>query len=195
MNIILFNGPPRSGKDTAAMFLYEQWHNLPWTRGDCVFDRMSMPNKFAFAGTTATECDDFGNNTTYERIKEDPLKLLNGKSYRQWQIDFSESFMKPLYGEDIFARLLASRLYSLRADYPVTAVIPDCGFQVEADKLSRFLDLNIVLIRIHRRGCDFSGDSRGYIEAPKGVQFFSINNDGTKEDFEWSVSSLLASVF
>lgn len=196
MRIILFNGPPGSGKDTAAQSLYWHWFLV----GQCHFDRMSFPNKAAFAAITDTEMDEFHNNLTYEKIKEEPLALLNGKSYRQWQIEFSENYMKPMYGNDIFGRLFCNRT-AARAkhiDYMYqeidTIVIPDCGFEVEAEYLS--LVYQVFLIRIHREGKTFANDSRSYIRGYSIPQsrIVDVRNDGTISEFEGKIAQLIGNL-
>lgn len=163
MKVILFNGPPSCGKDTAARHLYDNWFDLGISPDEVHFDRMSMPIKAAFAGMTNTELDEFGNNLTYEKTKDQSLLILQGKSYRQWQIDFSETLMKPCYGEDVFARLFQDRC--AKDSRSGWCLVPDCGFQIEAQTLSRNLLHKVFLIRVHRDGCDFSNDSREYLDA------------------------------
>lgn len=194
MNIILFNGPPRSGKDTAAQYLYENWESFSWSRGICNFLRMSAPLKRMFAAMTNSELDEFDNNLTYDRIKEDPLRFLNGKSYRQWQIECSEVFMKPMYGNDIFGRLFVNAVATHRFRGETTWVVPDCGFDIEAKTLASLLpEYDVFLVQIHRPGKDFTGDSRGYIDGLNlpVTRRFSINNNGTKEEFEDSIEELV----
>lgn len=195
LNLLLFNGPPRSGKDTAAMHLFKNWQDFPWSRGECHFERMSFPNKAAFAAITQTEMDEFHNNLRYENIKGEPLEFLKYKSYRQFQIDFSETFMKPCYGQSIFARLLISRLLPIR-DRNDTVVIPDCGFQTEVDTLSNALTafsklFNVHLIRVVRPGFDFSTDSRSYV-MPGSATFNIVENNDTQEVFEAKIEALAA---
>lgn len=177
MNIILFSGPPRCGKDTAAKALTSIPH--------FTFDRMSMPIKLAFAAVTHTRVSEWGDNYEYESIKEDVIPLF-GVSYRQWQIDFSEKFMKPLYGNDIFARLFWAKWSRLLSNW--TVVVPDCGFQIEADYLLRKGLAKVVLVRVHRAGTDFSRDSRGYVDAPLA---FDVINNGTVEEFQAKIKDIV----
>lgn len=183
MNIILFNGPPSSGKDTAAMHVFKNRYELP---GSFAFDRMSIPIKRAFAGVTQSyaRLDSFGNNHRWEGIKENEIEAF-GVSYRQWQIDFSEKFMKPLYGNNIFAKLFVDR-HSHRAhqnDY--TVLVPDCGFDIEAEHLrSAFPKAGILIVKIFRPGKTFAGDSRNYLTADFGCAVVNIANEGTIAEFE-----------
>lgn len=196
MNIILFNGPPGCGKDTAASHLYNSRWALP---GTWRFDRMSMPNKRAFAGTVGAEVNEFGIVANgWEQQKDQPDSLLNGKSYRQWQIDFSESFMKPLYGGDVFARLFAARHEHRADDRRYTILVPDCGFPVEVLGIRKaFPSAGILLFRIYRPGHDFSFDSRGYIEpTPEmGLSVIDVQNDRTRVQFEAEIITHVLAYF
>lgn len=187
MRIILFNGPPRCGKDTAAKAMLNNGPIGAWK-----FDRMSMPLKLGFAGMIGLprgHVDSYGNVFGYEEIKEQPLDLL-GVSYRQFQIDMSEKFLKPLYGQDIFGRLFIAR--NNRED-PINVLVPDCGFQVEAESLAKhYGSENMLLIRIGRDGCDFSKDSRGYIDPLPGMKWWDISNNDTIENFIGTVKNIIA---
>jgi hypothetical protein len=165
---VLINGAPRAGKDTIAMHLWN-------TKEKMQFDRFSMPHKRAFAEMMGVNCDGWGNVEHYEETKGEIIAVL-GASFRQWQIDFSEKFMKPCYGQDVFGRMLRVRTMDFD-DW--TVVVPDCGFQVEVDMLA---DRPALLITVKRDGCDFSKDSREYVTPAKGWTHVTIDNNGTLED-------------
>jgi hypothetical protein len=152
------------------------------------FDRFSMPCKRAFAGTVGAEIDMYGNVPGYEETKEQHIDWL-GCSYRQWQIDYSEKFMKPLYGKDIFSRLFVER----NINKPSRAVVvPDSGFAEEAKPVADAFGLeNTLLIRVHRPGCDFSKDSRSYISGISPNEF-DVDNDGSFEDYYHKVVVIVA---
>src|SRR5262245_35703491 len=127
MNFILFNGPPRSGKDTGAMIAMDFFKHthLP------IWEKFSFPNKRMFAGMMDTDIDTSGTVYPYEKTKDEIVPVL-GVSYRQFQIDVSEDFLKVKYGEDIFGRLLLSRCNHW-ARLPIVYIISDCGFQTECN--------------------------------------------------------------
>lgn len=171
MKIILLNGPPRSGKDYAAATLFQHFAG----RYSRKWERFSLPHKVAFAAMvnapvtnqpTLNEVKELvgpGIVTGYEDRKSEIIPRL-GCSYRQWQIDFSEKFMKPLYGQDIFARLFIERIKVRLHEEGWLCIVSDCGFQIEYDALIREVDpRNVLLLRLEREDCDFSGDSREYI--------------------------------
>lgn len=173
MRIILLNGPPSSGKDTVARMLIEYLTTVSMSSNRLL--RMSHPIKRAFAGTFGYEIDEMGNVDYWEQRKDEPSILLGGKSYRQWQIDFSEKFMKPLYGEDIFAKIFVSDVAVRPAKY---IIVPDCGFEIEADTVGRLMPEDLImLVQIRRPGCDFSKDSRNYVYAKHVPLTIQLDND------------------
>lgn len=185
MYFILFNGPPRSGKDTAALAAKKLFDGNPKLHP--IWEKFSRPLKFAFAGMMNTPIDIYGNCKVYEPIKEQLIPSL-GVSYRQWQIDFSEKFMKPLYGQDIFVSLLLQRQHKLLANPRFVCLISDCGFQVEADVLGQqYYNNPILLITIRREGCTFEGDSREWVQPVQNMKQITLHNNGSKEAFEAAV--------
>lgn len=186
MKVILFNGPPRSGKDSLSLategFVFDQ----PNT-GMVVHEKFSRPLKAAFAAMMNETMNEDFNVGFYEEHKEEVIPCL-GVSFRQWQIDFSEKFMKPLYGNDVFGRLLWDRLAGQIEEVegkPAFVVISDCGFQVEVDYLLKKLPPeNIFLFRLQRHGTSYVGDSRGYIYAPESVLQCEFYNDGPLADMQ-----------
>lgn len=175
MKLVLFNGPPRCGKDTAAQAIFFS-QAVPDPK---IFERMAMPIKRAFACTVGTICDQWGNVWPYEREKDSPIPFL-GVSYRRWQIDFSERFLKH-YGEDIFGKLLVRRLFEKGlkngGGENALVLVADCGFQIEREALAEF---NPVLVRIEREGTSFLGDSRSYLPDPDYI----VQNNSDQKTFE-----------
>lgn len=160
MKLILLNGPPRCGKDTAAQILFDHYASTMSVR----WDKFSMPHKLAFAAMVHEPVDEHGNVHHYEATKSDPIPWL-GVSYRQWQIDFSEKFMKPLYGETIFARMFLERQALRREAQNYLCVVSDCGFQVEVDTVAAVWNpTDLMVITVMRDGCTFAGDSRQYVK-------------------------------
>lgn len=170
MKLILLNGPPRSGKDTAAGFILAEY-------GPSVaILRMSEPIKSAFAGMMLEYTQYEANSrvhASFEENKDQQHPFLR-VSYRQWQIDFSERFMKPRYGNNIFARLFLRNIQGGWCKDADVVVVPDCGFQIEFETLlAAFGPSDISLIRLYRQGYSFAGDSREYIDP-------SRDQDGTR---------------
>lgn len=187
--LILLNGPPRSGKDTAASFLRrhvaEAFGFVP------TIDRLSAPLKEGFAAILNIGAIE---QADYESRKEVPIPLLSSvksTSYRQFQIDLSEAFMKPLYGQNIFSKLFLLRFF---ADQESDLfIVPDCGFQHEVHFIYNHVPHNdILLILLNRPGCDFSNDSREFVMAPHNNVTFKIDNNESIPYFENILSALIS---
>lgn len=198
--IVLFNGPPSSGKDTGAQALHEHVReHFPTIIS--IMEKFSLPIKLAFAGATRTQCTLEGWNSSWEHRKNDIVPEF-GVSYRQWQIDFSENFMKKLYGEEIFSNLYLSRLdrdLGFGEQYPpMLSIVSDCGFQRELMAVTRLGTErglirgpeSIMVIRLFRTGRTFQGDSREYVLPNwNHVKTYDIYNNGTLEDFDREIQS------
>lgn len=193
--ILFFNGPPRCGKDTSAIRTMNTFSKSNpgsaayYPQFEVRFDRFAMPIKRAFAGMTASDIDRFGNVEPYESTKGDVIPWL-GVSYRQWQIDFSEGFLKQ-YGKDIFARLFIQRNED---SWARAIVVPDSGFAEEVGPIVEKWGMdNVLLVRIHRPGFDFTGDSRSYL--PNGIvdRTVDVYNDGTVEEFNEKIDGVVGS--
>lgn len=189
--IILLNGPPSSGKDTAAKHIrqlaqhdtiharepFRDGLGVPYPGTRVALDRLSMPIKRAFAATMGLPITDDGDVQPWESQKEVPIPDF-GISYRQWQIDFSESFLKK-YNPAIFGILLAHQIERrFTKGIANLMVIPDAGFQIEIDVLYQiFNPADILLVRCHRPDFGFQGDSRSYVRAPAGCATFDPINE------------------
>jgi hypothetical protein len=169
MKIVFLNGPPRCGKDFAGQLLLLL---DPGIRVD-KFARKLKEATHALYGMPELAHDAF------EDRKDTPLPEFLALTPRQAYIAVSERYMKPMHGVDVFGRML---LKDLRSAWTGTAVITDSGFAAEAKPLLEWAGpANCTLVRIHREGCTFEGDSRSYIDLP--VRTIDIVNPGTKPEF------------
>lgn len=192
--IILLNGPPGAGKDTAATIIQDWLSNHDFYS---YINRFSSPIKRAFSGFIgAEEFDELGESVVHAADKEAPIPILNNKSYREWQILFSEDFVKPLFGANTFADLLANDIlaYHFRSKGmdPYFWIISDCGFQSEVDRFADNFDpAGIALFRIRRPGHTFAKDSRQYVEPKGGFLFSEIPNLASIEEFKWNLDRMM----
>lgn len=178
MRVLLLNGPPRSGKDTAGRLIEQTYY--PYV------------TQHKFAAVVKTRChaayglfDEFDLPYAadhFEHCKDEPIEPFLDTTPRSAYIDFSESFMKPRHGKAVFGRLLLENLKQEGGEG--LFVITDCGFRDEAAVLVRhFGPDEVALVRLHRDGCTFAHDSRGYIDlSDMGVQPRDVNNNGTLRD-------------
>lgn len=175
--IILLNGPPRCGKDTAAEFLLA---NIIGSR----HLKFAEPLKRAVPAMYGLKPRQWKD--LYENHKDEPTPALLGLSPRQAMISASEDWMKPLHGEDVFGKIAAR---SVRFGMPAgTVVVSDCGFDSEVvPMVDSFGAKNLLIIAIKRKGKSFANDSRGYIAKPAKAKRVVVNNNGSKDNFELDV--------
>jgi hypothetical protein len=160
--IIFLSGPPRVGKDTTGEYI-RQIAGIT-----TLLEKFSAPMKAAIPAMLQMPFE------VLEAQKEKPLDDLGLPSFRHLQQDMSEKWMKPLYGEDVFARFLAARIRQATENL---IVVTDCGFQVEVDYLTKtFGAANILLLNLSRDGCSYAGDTRRPVHATEGMQSVCLRN-------------------
>lgn len=158
--IIIFNGPPGSGKDEAATYFKR-----------CGFKHLSFKHvlfkeTIAFFGV---DKDWFMAGYNDRAVKERPEEFLDGMSRREAMIYVSEDVTKPAFGNDVFGVFVANEVEDGK-DYAIS----DGGFEEELVPLiNRVGADNIVLVQLTRDGCDYSSDSRRYFNA-KLIQEYII---------------------
>lgn len=167
MQIILLNGPPRSGKDTSAAHI----RTLLGSR-DYKLSKRLKEMAHGLYGVLAP-VDDFGRRCIaphdwFEAKKDAPLAEFRGLTPRQAYIAVSERYVKPVHGGDSLGRWLAG---DLARDNPPVATVSDSGFRPELEALVRaFGAPSFLLVRLHpttkgsRVANPFSGDSRGHVD-------------------------------
>jgi hypothetical protein len=172
MYFVIFNGPPRVGKDTLSRMLLD--HMDSRIKAPAIEESLSKPMRGAMFGLLGLNYSD----ELYESLKPCMIPSLR-VSGRQHMIDISEKFLKPVYGQDIMARLLLDRVH----DFPGLVLIRDGGFQIEVDEIIRFAgERNVYIVRVHRNNCDFRNDSREWIHHPLSSCEMGVPNTGTLED-------------
>ena len=168
---LLFNGPPKSGKDTLVKELtqYLKFQHL----------KFSMPIKRMAAALLDIRESDLENykdvqshvlqprETTLKEVRDTPRNLL---------IALSEDFLKPKYGDDFFGRIFWQHAKNSAHNLIVSS---DCGFEPEVERvISNAGAHNCCLIRLHRDGTSFDGDSRSYLR--DGLcKSYDVPNNGT----------------
>jgi len=148
--IFILNGPPGSGKDEACNFFEQK---------DC----QHVSFKFHLFKATVeyynVSLEWFMQDYDNRQIKEKAENLLHGLSRREALIYVSEKVIKPLYGRDYFGVRAAEEL-EVNGNY----CFSDGGFHEELIPIINKLGDNaITLVQLTREGCDFSSDSRRYI--------------------------------
>lgn len=175
--IVLFNGPPRSGKDTATGMAISFLPNA-------IHYRFASPLKDAIHGL-------FGMpmlvQEHFDKVKDEPRKEFLGMTPREAYIWLSEEVVKPKFGNDFFSKIAAKWICANAGED--TVIISDCGFQTEADVLiDEFGVENVLIVQIYRPNCSFNNDSRNYVKSDNAV---FLSNETTKEDLQENVKKIL----
>jgi len=167
--VIFLNGPPRCGKDTSAIILQR-------FLGETAM-RMAFANHLKIA--THASLGLRGEFDQFENSKDQPMAEFFGKTPREAYIAHSELYMKPTYGLDIYGQLwLRNAMMWSKVEY---WIIPDSGFVFEAQPVMEHYGIgNCLLLRIHRDGYDFNGDSRSYITLPCETKDITNNTSITE---------------
>jgi hypothetical protein len=171
--IIILNGPPRSGKDLLASHLVEL--HKPYVI------------HIKFANELKKITHRFYNTpdqhpAAYESLKDQKLTEFLGLTPRQAYINISEGYIKRFHGKDFFGLQLIGEIKRHPYHDNNVFVVSDGGFGEEVEPLlNNFNPRQITIVQIHRPGCSFDGDSRQYIDREsfesRGVKFLTINND------------------
>jgi hypothetical protein len=165
--LILLNGPPRSGKNTLASILQAGLTQPAEIIGISHHLKRMVHAIYLGAGGWDLDPDAF------DAVKDVPQAILDGKSWRQMYIHYSENVIKPLHGKEWFGKqfMQAARKHPL-------VLVPDSGFPQEAEYAIREIGPeNVLLLRLYRDGYTFAGDSRNYISLKQhGVVEHDLTN-------------------
>lgn len=148
--LIILNAPPGAGKDTIADIIVNT--------GICK-EKVSFKSPMfnvAKGILSSDEFDGFIKNYDNREYKESSHEFLGGMTVRQFMIWISESVMKPFFGDDVFGKRLAQSLGD------GCYICSDGGFASEIAPLNNE-GIEVTLIRLHRAGYTFEGDSRSYL--------------------------------
>ena len=120
--VIFLNGPARAGKDTVGdalgFYLGKDTVNM---------EKFAKPIKDGVQA--AFNLTDEQRHELFETdAKDAPAEVFLGKTPRSVLISFSEDWLKPLYGSQVFGEMMSNRLDE--CDKEVT-IITDCGFESE----------------------------------------------------------------
>lgn len=181
------NGPPGSGKSTLAELL---------VKNDGTLYRESFANPirdmvyavfFPDEGPISFTFDLRDGETKKKRL---PSHIMHPDadnsrhliSNRDVMMSFSEEWMKPQFGDDVFGRLALARCKE-QEDFYDRFVFDDSGFAGEAEYIIEQEGAsNCLLIRLYRDGTSFNGDSRSHIQLRPDVQYLDIQNDSSIEE-------------
>lgn len=157
--IIVFNGPPRCGKDTAAETVVNYFGS------DFVSHlKFSTPLKEIVSSVTGQE------HAAMEEIKDD-AKVFSG-TYRELQIGVFQA-LSQVFSSQWLGEVLVHKITREPNDLIVCS---DGGRTEELLPLFR-RGHEIMVVQILRDNCHFGYDIRGYISSPKAVMRAVVNKD------------------
>ena len=192
--IILFNSPKSLGKDEAITYLRSLGY--PLVRREAKGKLHTLVQEFfcvdqgryweiyedrELKETPLTDFKIFLDFSEYLKLSQtcdtkgvlveihSTKRIEINLSIRMAMIYISELVMKPRFGENYFGVARAKSIVEGEI-----AVDSSCGFIEELPPLiERLGQENILLIRVHREGATFEGDSRSYI--PDGVITITVD--------------------
>ena len=165
--VIVLNAPPSAGKDEIANELCD---------GVLVHHKEFKKTLFDIAKAVAQISDDEWDRLYHRDFKEIPTDRLFGRSPRDHMIHTSEELVKPVYGKDYFGNALAISLQD------GVNIVSDGGFMEELRPVIDSVGAdNVLVLRFHRDGCTFDGDSRDWLTNTGCVEI-DIHNVGTLQD-------------
>lgn len=160
-SFIFFNGPPRVGKSTTADLVADEIKSKFYTRVGNV-RRINMADHLKIA-THGLYGYYNSHPDMFEDIKGEPQDELGGMTWRKGYISTSEELLKKLHGQQFFGDMFKRRVLR-ETDENDCILVGDSGFGPELiPSINEFGTDNMLLVRLHRDGIDYSGDSRGYV--------------------------------
>lgn len=193
--VIFVNGPPRSGKDTAGDAL-----EIILSASAVYTHKLSKELKErCHAAYYACQLNmDPLPHDEFEDCKDEPLDVFEGLTPRQAYIAFSENWLKPTHGAAKLGEWLAGEMDDsiLSEDSPMQYdryhIITDSGFSEECGPIiEKFGRENCILLRLHREGHTFEGDSRGYLDLDVGQALDVYNNSQSVDDYREELKTLI----
>jgi hypothetical protein len=148
--IVIFNGPPASGKDEAASLYKEKYG----------FGNLSFKYQLFKETIKHFDVDErwFMEGYNDRTQKEKSEFALQGMSRREAMIHVSEDIIKPKKGLDYFGNSVAEEIFEDK-----NYALADGGFVEELEPIIEKVGAeNIVIVQLTREGCDYSSDSRKY---------------------------------
>jgi hypothetical protein len=177
--VIILNGPPCVGKDTLAHYFLEHLPysgNPIWVEHASFAKPLKQLNQIIYNLTDA-EVKELDSNHI---LKNTPQERFRGKSWRQVNIDISLK-LKEEFGQDYFGKHLVQRIEArekIAPLEPLNVVLTDGGFEEEAIPLiKKYGHDNVHVIKLIRKDCDYSKDSRKYLDCEKlGIPQHDLHN-------------------
>lgn len=201
--IIVFNGPPFSGKDEACTY----FKKLGYVH--LSFKEELFKETIGFFQVSKKWFMEGYNDRKIKDLPVDQLQINGIKlSRRNAMIYVSENLIKPKFGKEYFGLKLSEQIQN-----NLNYCISDGGFEEELTPIINKIGVdNIIIVQLARDGCDFSSDSRKYLNGniikeyiirketkisnihilPKklDIRTYRVHNNGTIEEFQKVLQSI-----
>lgn len=184
MKIVFFNGPPKSGKSTAAVMLA----NILRKR-DCkrVYElaMIHLADEPKEMVHRAYEVDG-------EELMEEDKDASNGSFWgatpREAYVAFIQGLIS-MHGDAVLGEMLLRQVKHTNHKW---LLVPDLGRLGDAAPLANHFGFyNCCIVRMHRKGCDYSADrTRSYVEK-SGLREFDLINDGDESRLRSTLEAMV----
>lgn len=165
IRMILINGPKRVGKTTNADLVVGELNRR--LAGGARARRINMADRLKSITNALYDIrtpDGLIAPPDYlEPVKDKPLEILGGATFRQTLIYVSEKVIKPRHGRTVFGKWFLDTVDDVCRPGDVV-ITGDTGFASEIVPIANRLGgANLCLVRLHGLGATFDGDSRSYV--------------------------------
>lgn len=189
MHILILNGPPDTGKDTAADYIAERY-------GFTKLEMKGSLRKLAhqIASLEIFDPEGYCNSLEFDREAKDTHRVsaFGNRTWPEYLIWLSETVAKPIFGDDVFALAAVKAIKDSGAD---KIVFSDGGFPVEVETLyEAFPGARFMVAQLHREGRTFSSgrkDSRRYVTHPITGDFYHLENNAGLVQFKLELDNLV----
>ncbi len=202
--VIVFNAPPRAGKDLACEFLMKEINgdiSSSVTAHHLSFKAKLVEMTALIFGMTVDEFLVDYDEPWLDYWHKDKLLdrlTIGGKphSQRSALIYVSEKVAKPMFGEAVWGHALVNAISQV--DDSSIVLVSDSGFNQE---LRPIIDLvggeNVMVIVVYRDGCNFDNDSRDYLDMGmhQEVPMWGITNNGTIDQYLDAINDIVGDFY
>lgn len=185
---VVLNGPPGCGKDTIANHIVQLGKFVKRQFKDALYEHTAKHFQ--------VDLDQLIHYASDRDLKDSvSLAGLGGRTPREALIYVSEKIYKPRHGDGYFGDYEARGVeeYTRRLAGNVDIIYPDGGFAGELLTVEQAFDA-LLIVRLHRVGFDFKGDSRNYVYLPDSAVRTSVDIHLTDDDIQSGVDAVLSNI-